>query len=58
MVDACIDARGCVDAVTLSASLHKSGKHGAAGGDEYLIEILEAVPNAAKLEKFAAEVIY
>ena len=57
MVDACIDARGCTDAVTLSEFLTESGKLEAVGGNEYLIEILETVPTAAKLEEFAAEVI-
>jgi replicative DNA helicase len=57
MVDACIDARGRVDAVTLSEFLAKSGKLKTVGGDEYLIDILEAVPTAARLEEFAEAVI-
>jgi replicative DNA helicase len=57
MVDACIDTRGRLDALALSLFLTKSGKLEAVGGNEYLIEILETVPTAERLEKFAADVI-
>lgn len=57
MVDASIDTRGKVDAVTLSVFLAKSGMLETVGGDEYLIEILESVPTAERLEEFAADVI-
>ena len=51
------DTRGLTGAVSLSIFLAKSGKLEAVGGDEYLIEVLETVPTAARLEEFAADVI-
>lgn len=41
------------DAVTLSEELARSGKLDIVGGDEYLIQILEAVPNAAHARYYA-----
>lgn len=49
--------RGRTGAVPLSIFLAKSGKLKAVGGDEYLIEVLEAVQTSARLEEFAADVI-
>lgn len=58
MVDACIDNRGQMDAVTLSEYLSESKRLEAVGSIEYLIELLEAVPASARLEEFAADVIH
>ncbi|MBL6704773.1 MAG: replicative DNA helicase [Planctomycetaceae bacterium] len=45
------------DVVTLSEELERAGKLEAVGGDDYLIQILEAVPNAAHARYYADIVI-
>ena len=45
------------DAVTLSEELARSGKLDIVGGDTYLIQILEAVPNAAHARYYADIVV-
>jgi replicative DNA helicase len=42
-----------IDAVTLAASLNKSGDLEQVGGPDYLLRILEAVPHAAHAEYYA-----
>jgi replicative DNA helicase len=46
-----------VDIVTLTERLKKSGKLEAAGGQAYLVQILDAVPTAANVEFYAGIVL-
>ena len=46
------------DAVTLSEELTRNGDMEVVGGDQYLIQVLEAVPNAAHARYYADIVRY